>query len=710
MVKSAVSSPYMTVSYRTWPLIGLWIASAAGRLLAQEVRDESFFSAQVYPILQKADCRSCHAEDGVASPTRLHLPPDSASRQEIESFGLSLTTLVDRRHPEQSFLLQKPTNRTPHTGGERIAPGSGDERILLAWVNYLARRSPETASHPALSSSIDSLPKAGLMRRLTHSQYNRTIRDLLGDQTQPAAQFPPEDFVHGFKNQAEVQSIPPLLAEAYSAAAEKLARNAFRDGDARKLIPCRPVSARDTACRNRFITQFGLRAFRRPLTRDEKRRYAELFAREAGRTGKFLTGAQVVVEAMLQSPNFLFRLEESPRPEWDSYVVASRLSYFLWDTMPPEQLFQRAAAGVLETPAAVEQTARMMLKDPQAQEALDEFVSQWLRFDRVLNTVKDRRLFPQFNPGLAAAMTEETRRLVAHLVWERKNFMDLFTAEYSFLNSDLASLYRFPAPKEEFSLVPFPAGNERAGILGHASFLTLTSKPEDTSPTERGLFIREHFLCQKVPSPPPGVNSNLPPLTEDKPRTNRERLQIHLTSESCSGCHRLVDPIGFGLEKFDAMGQRREKLALSFFPTREDRERKRPVKVELELDTTAKVQGIPDSEFSSPKELGAILARSRECQMCVVRQLFRYARGRLETPADRPALESAYQTFKDSQFQFQELMIALAKSMALTPKSAPALSSRADRAVVPRLGGASTRTGTAPAALARFNRQEVARR
>src|SRR5690242_2860631 len=146
------------------------------------------------------------------------------------------------------------------------------------------------------------------MRRLTHSQYNHTVHDLLGDQTNPANQFPQEDFVDGFKNQVSAQSIPPLLAEAYSAAAEKLARDAFRAGDEHQLARCKPQPADDAACRARFIRTFGLQAFRRPLTPAEIARYSALFAVEARRTGRFLDGAQLVVEAMLQSPAFLFRI------------------------------------------------------------------------------------------------------------------------------------------------------------------------------------------------------------------------------------------------------------------------------------------------------------------------------------------------------------------------------------------------------------------
>ena len=241
--------------------------------------------------------------------------------------------------------------------------------------------------------------------------------------------------------------------------------------------------------------------------------------------------------------------------------------------------------------------------------------------------------------------------------------MEIYTARYGFLSSELAALYGFPAPAEEFGLVRFPAASDRAGLLGQATFLTLTSKPEETSPTERGLFIREHFLCQKVPPPPPGVSASLPPLSESKPMTSRERLQVHLSNESCASCHRLIDPIGFGLEKFDAIGRKREKLALTFFAARGEAERK-PIKVELDLDIKGRISGIPDSDFSSPAELGQVLASNAECQKCVVKQVFRYALGRLETPADRAVIDKGFDDFKRSQFKFQQLIISLVTSPA----------------------------------------------
>jgi len=502
------------------------------------------------------------------------------------------------------------------------------------------------------------------MRRLTHSQYNHTVHELLGDQTNPASQFPQEDFVNGFKNQMSAQSIPPLLAEAYSASAEKLARNAFRGGDANHLVPCRPRNPRDAACRAAFVREFGLKAFRRPLTSGEAERYSNLLAEEAKRTGRFLDGAQLVVEAMLQSPNFLFRAEQGD--ETRPYDIASRLSYFLWDTMPDAELFASAAQGALASPEAVEKQARRMLADPRARQSLDEFTAEWLRFDRLLSGVKDRRRYPQYSPELAQAMAEETRRMVSDAVWNDRDFMAIFRADYGFLNSDLAALYGVPAPPSEFARVNFPADSERAGIIGEATFLALTSKPNETSPTSRGVFVREQFLCQKVPDPPPGVNSNLPPVSEDHPLTNRERMQAHATEQPCAGCHQFIDPIGFGFEKFDAIGGHRDKLELKFYNKHDDDDEKELKTVKLDLDTHGSLSGVPGSDFLSPKELGRILAARPECQECVVRQLFRYGWGRHELGVDKPVILAALQRFRDSQFRFKELMISLVSAYALS--------------------------------------------
>ena len=532
----------------------LLIASACVAHGQANVTDgESLFPQKLYPVLRALECNSCHNDNGVASETGLEFPGADADREQVTAFGLKLIDLVDRWKPRQSLLLLKPTNREEHTGGERIKPGSDEEKVLLKWISYLAGLSDEQVRQArekiarAGMSELKTLP----VRRLTYSQYNNTVRELLGDQSRPADRFPKEDFILGFTNQLEGQGVTPLHAEAYGKAAERLARSAFRSGDHHALIPCEPTSATDAVCAEKFVRQFGLKAFRRPLTDDEADVYIGLFLRESSRTDDFLGGAKIVVEAMLQSSHFLFRVERGRGGPFEQYEIASRLSYFIWDTMPSDEMLRAAEQGKFSTVRQVEAAARRMLKDPLARSSMDEFLSQWMRFDRVLSATRDRRRFSEFNTEIAAAMVEETRRLFNHLVWNDKNFMKFFTADYTFVSTDLARLYNLPPPPTEFAKVRYPSDSGRSGVLGHGTLLVLTSKPAETSPTERGLFVRNKFLGHEIAPPPAGVNTVLPEVTQDSPMTNRQRLQLHLNSEACASCHRLIDPIGLGFEQYN---------------------------------------------------------------------------------------------------------------------------------------------------------------
>jgi hypothetical protein len=640
-------------------LMGIgWLAPAA--LAQNAASDPAYFGAKLYPVLEAAGCRGCHVQDGVASATRLRFPESGASAARVQAFGLSLAQLVDRSNPSKSLLLNKPTARIQHTGGERIKPGSEEDRTLTEWVRYLSGVSEQLVS--AAQHELDSSRPGGkpdeFVRRMTHAQYNNTVRDLLGDYSKPADRFPPEDYIDGFKNQLRTQTMPPLLVTAYSTGAEKLALNAFRAGDVNGLLPCKPVSANDAKCRDQFISSFGLKAFRRPLTAAEMHRYSAIFGAQAGR-GSFTEGARAVVEAMLQSPKFLFHVEAGPGGRQRDYAIASRLAYLMWNTMPDKSLMDAAAGGELRTPEGIEKNARRMMDNPRARESLDEFFAEWMQFYRVLNIVKDRRRYPEFTPELAVFTVDETRRLLDHLVWDDVNFMEMLTADYGYLNSDLAALYKFPAPATEFQLMHFPADSRRAGLLGQASFLAANSGPVETSPTERGIFVREQLLCQHVPAPPPGVPT-LPEVSAEKPQTKRQRMSMHAENSTCGSCHRLMDPIGFGMESFDAIGQWREKETVVINTATEGR-RTPPKQFQLELDTHGEVAGIPNSAFSDPKDLGKILAGSATCQECIVRQVFRYAYGRMETPSDDATIHQLFSTFRDSGFRFKSLVLALVR-------------------------------------------------
>ena len=319
--------------------------------------NESFFVERVYPLLHAVQCERCHSDNGVASETRLEFPESDASRDQLTAFGLSLLDLVDRRNPEQSLLLRKPTKRAKHTGGQRIKPGSDEEAVVLTWINYLSGLSDNQVrqAREQIARSDQHGLEALAVRRLTHSEYNNTVADLLGDQIQPANSFPNEDFVKGFKNQSEAQGVSPIQAEAYSKAAERLARAAFRGGDQHGLIPRPPESPTDAVSIGEFIRKFGLKAFRRPLTDSEVRRYSALFLDEARRAHSFQAGATMVIEAILQSPNFLFRIERGSDSHDAQFAIASRLSYFIWSSMPDEPLLQLAEQGKLADPAVIEQ-------------------------------------------------------------------------------------------------------------------------------------------------------------------------------------------------------------------------------------------------------------------------------------------------------------------------------------------------------------------
>ena len=276
---------------------------------------------------------------------------------------------------------------------------------------------------------------------------------------------------------------------------------------------------------------------------------------------------------------------------------------------------------------------------------------------------RERRLYPLFNRDLAKSMTRSPP-LIGDLVWNDRNFMDVFTAEYSFINSDLAAVYKTPPPARDFERVEFTPEAERAGLLGQALFLTLSSKPDETAPTGRGLFVREQFLCQQVPPPPPGVDTNLPPIEEAKPITNRERLAMHTTNQMCAGCHKLIDPIGFGFEKFDAIGMRREKHKLLFYP---EPDRRGGAAGETERDRVGaghQGPGCRDSELRvhqppgarrNPGQDAAVPGMRRQAGVPVHVRPAGYPRG----PA---GAEPGFGSFRKSDYRFKELMVALVKS------------------------------------------------
>ena len=616
------------------------------------------FAVDLYPLLEAKNCRACHSNSGVASGTRLQFPELGAPLGVIQRFGLGLERLVNQAAISQSALLLKPTNKIPHTGGPLIAADSEEERLLHRWVEYLASQDFD-------DESIQETPperRFEPIRRLTHVQYDNTVRHLLGDSTRPSRNFPSEDYVNGYTNQASAQVITPALAELYGQVAERLASNAFRYGDEHGLLPCEPRGPADRACAQAFVDDFGAKALRRPLAESERDAHVELLLRWAAQGDSFHSGAAVVIEAMLQSPHFLFLVPQASDSPAKAFEIASRLAYALWNAPPDEALLAAAASGGLDSRSSLETHSRRMLASDLATETFDDFLAQWMRFDRLRNSVKDRNRFRDFGREVAESMTEESRRLFRHLAWNDLDFREFFTADYTFADDFLTKVYGMSDPSVPFGKTAYPADSERSGILGHGTFLAQTGKPVHTSPTERGLFVREHFLCQAIPPPPPGVDTSLPPLTlGGRPRTVRETMEeLHASQPVCASCHKLVDPIGYGFEHFDTVGAYRETEPVRVEPTpQQKRQGAEATDHSLPIDSTGFVAGIADSEFESPQDVGRILARSPICHKCIVRQLFRYLFGRSETGRDTQVIERAYNRFKRSGFVFRELVLGL---------------------------------------------------
>ena len=500
---------------------------------------------------------------------------------------------------------------------------------------------PNVASpHPTVAAPVVVAAPAPL-RRLTNEEYNNTVRDLLGDATRPADAFPPDEVVGGFENNT-IAPVTQALVERYMGAAEALAATATSHVD--KLAPCPAGEARE-ACAGAFLDVFGRLAFRRPLDEGERRTLLGIYIDKEKRSGH-ARAIQLVLESMLQSPSFLYRVEPieegvSRTRALTGYEIATRLSYFIWASTPDAELLDAAAAGRLASASDVGTAARRLLRDRRAVDGIRSFHRQWLGLRELETESKDAAIYPSFTPELKAAMVEETLRFSAHAVLEGGDVVSsLLTSKRSFVSAPLAKLYGVPAPAGEGALVDLPP-LERSGLLTHASVMTVLAKAEQTSPIFRGKFVREKLLCQPIPPPPPSAVIAAPKA--DPKRTKKEQFAGHRTNPGCAACHQQMDPIGFGFEHYDALGTWR--AVDGAFP----------------VDAVGVLSGTDDADgpFDGAVALGARLSASKQVRRCIATQWFRAALGRTERAEDAASLEQAYQAFSSSGFDVRDLIVAI---------------------------------------------------
>jgi Protein of unknown function (DUF1592)/Protein of unknown function (DUF1588)/Protein of unknown function (DUF1595)/Protein of unknown function (DUF1587)/Protein of unknown function (DUF1585) len=487
---------------------------------------------------------------------------------------------------------------------------------------------------------------AAPLRRLSRLQYNNTVRDLLGDTSLPADRFQAEEVLGTYSGSAALARVSPIAADQYRNAAETLAATAVKKLSA--LVSCTPADkATEEACATTFITDFGLRAYRRPLTADEITGKLEVF-RKVRAVGEFALGIQGVIAALLQSPHFLYRPELTAVGSTvgtvvalGPYQVASRLSYFLLNTMPDQELFTAAKANRLASPEDIDVQARRLLKDPRAREAVGQFFGEWLILNALDDMTKDATLFPDFNDTLKAAMKQETLRFSTATVLDGDALLNtLLTSSQSFINAPLGKLYGVVAGAEYGPVMLDPM--QRSGLLTHASLLTRTAHDDSNSPTRRGKFVREAFMCQSPPPPPPGI----PPLPAVKTgQTARERYKQHVANPTCATCHTMMDPVGFGFENYDAIGKYRTM------------EGGQPVDASGEVLQSEDLDG----KFNGAVELSKKLAGSNNVRTCLASQWFRYALGRIEDAGDSASIMGAVDAFAPSG-DLRELIIATTKT------------------------------------------------
>jgi hypothetical protein len=437
--------------------------------------------------------------------------------------------------------------------------------------------------------------------------------------------------------------------------------NATGHGDtpSRRIFICQPTGPADEEdCARKILSALMRRAYRKPVT-DTNLEKAMKFYRQGRKGGDFDAGIESAVSAMLVNPQFLFRIEQDPPGlaaktayRISDLDLASRLSFFLWSTSPDDELLDLAERNELRKPAVFEKQVRRLLADERSRNLATNFAVQWLHLRNLDSITPDLRLFPDFDDNLRTAFRKETELFVESVLREDRSVLDLLTADYTFLNERLAKHYGIShVYGDRFRRVAFDADRQRGGLLRHGSILTVTSYATRTSPVVRGKWVLENFMGTPPPPPP----ADVPPLKDNTVGANlaiRARLDQHRSNAACASCHRLIDPVGFALEQFDAVGRWR------------DRDEGQPVDA---------AGGLPDgSEFEGVAGLEkALLQRPEWFVRTLTEKLFTFALGRAPEESDAPAIRKIVRDARANNYRFSALIVGLTTSTPFQMRRSP---------------------------------------
>lgn len=515
-------------------------------------------------------------------------------------------------------------------GGGRANPGAGGDGTP-----------PGTGRGGSASPSPSAEPLQ--LFRFTRAEYDNTVRDLLGTAQRPGTTFASDrDQTFGFARPGVVSTHDTTL---FRDAAESLAKEAA--GKMASLLPCQPQTAAETSCARTFIETFGRRAFRRPVSPEEAGRFAALYE-TARATWKlsFHESVAVVIEAMLQSPHFLYHWEEEDVSQaagalepLGPYHLASRLSYFLWGSMPDDELLTAAAEGNLATDAGLQTQVKRMLASPKARSQFSGFVADWLDFDLLPTRDKQASIYPAWSAQTLAAVVDETARFAEHAAFDTGGHLtELYGSRKAFLEDRTRPLYG-AAQAGSLELDP----GQRRGLFTRAAFLALNGASDGSHPVRRGHAVFAKALCGHLPMTPPNVPEA---RSADTGGTTRERFADHATNPCATTCHGILDPLGFLFEHYDGIGQYRTQDA------------NQPV----DATATVNLDGEPQP-FESALPFLEALGRSKAGEDCFARQLFRFGLRRNETEADEAALAGVVARFTGDDARIPALMeqIALSK-------------------------------------------------
>jgi hypothetical protein len=522
---------------------------------------------------------------------------------------------------------------------DRPQPSAAEIHLITGWAGKLL-------------SATDCIGKKDpgwvTLRRLNRAEYNNTVRDLLGVDFHPADDFPADDVGYGFDNVGDVLSLPPLLLEKYLAAAEEIiARALARPETRRRILICRPTEETQVQCARKILSNFARQAYRRPLVPAEVERLAGFVKLARSQGDSFEKGIELGLQAILVSPHFLFRVERDPRPgpedvhPVNEYELATRLSYFLWSSMPDDELFRQAERQTLRK--NLDAQVRRMLQDGKSRALVENFAGQWLQTRNLKTAAPDPGQFPNFDEALRSAMLTETEMFFEAVLREDRSVLEFLDAPFSFVNERLAKHYGIPGVQgDQFRRVSL-AASQRGGILTQASILTITSNPTGTSPVKRGKWILENILGTPPRPPPPDAGR----LNEEKAvvlsGSLRQRMEQHRTNPTCASCHERMDPLGFGLENFDGIGAWREYDGR--FP----------------IDPSGKLPA--GQSFQGPTDLKGILMNKKDdFSRCLAEKMLTYALGRGVEHSDRCVVDQIARELARNDYKFSSLVHGVARS------------------------------------------------